>query len=121
MNKEKGQVLLLTVVMLTGVILSTTSLVALLVLYQLRQTGDILASNQAIFAADAGIECALYKKFKESKSNEMKESKSNEMIASECSALTFGNGAQVKVVVDDQLIKSAGRSRQSARAFEASF
>lgn len=103
----------MTVVMLTGVILSTTSLVALLVLYQLRQTGDIVASNQAIFAADAGIECAFYKKFKENKSSEA--------LVSECSALTFGNGAQVKVVADDQSIKSAGRSRQSARSFEASF
>lgn len=112
-EREQGQVLLLTVVMLTGVILSTTSFVALLVLYQLRQTGDVIASNQAIFAADAGIECAFYKKFKEGKSNEA--------TATECDALEFSNGAQVKVVVDDESIKSAGKSRQSARAFEANF
>ena len=113
MARQRGQVLLLTVVMLTGVILATTSLVALLVLYQLRQTADIIASNQAIFAADAGMECALYKKFKEDKNNEA--------IGGECSALAFTNGAQVKVVAEDEVIKSAGRSKQSARAFEASF
>ncbi len=108
-----GQVMLLTVMMLTGVILSTTSLVALITLYQIRQTGDVTASNQAIFAADAGIECALYKK--------IKEKKSDATINEECTGLVFDNKAQVKVVAEPSTIKSAGKSRRSSRAFEVSF
>src|SRR3989304_1174932 len=87
-DREKGQAMLLTVMLLTGVILSTTSLAALITLYQMRQATDVASSNQAIFAADAGIECALYKKFKEEKSNED--------IAQECSQISFGNKAAVK-------------------------
>lgn len=113
MNKERGQVMLLTVMLLTGVILSTASLAALLVLYQIRQTTDVIASTQAIFAADAGLECALFKK--------IKEEKSDEQVARECSQLTFENKAQVVIVAEAKKIKSAGRSRRSARAFEVTF
>lgn len=119
-NKEKGpacrqagQVMLLTVMMLTGVILSTTSLVALITLYQIRQTGDVTASTQAIFAADAGIECALYTK--------IKEKKDDAAISKKCTGLVFDNKAEVKVAAEGGTIKSAGKSRRSSRAFEVSF
>lgn len=102
--------MLLTVMMLTGVILSTTSLVALLVLYQLRQTTDVIASSQAIFAADAGIECALYVK---------KGGTPSEW--GNCSEGKLSNGAKFITVTQDNTIKSAGKSRRSARAFEATF
>lgn len=102
--------MLLTVMMLTGVILSTTSLVALLVLYQLRQTTDVIASSQAIFAADAGIECALFKQLKPAESTSIN-----------CSQDKLSNGAEFKTVTQGNTIKSAGRSRRSARAFEATF
>lgn len=105
-----GQAMLLTVMLLTGVILSTASLAALITLYQMRQASDVASSNQSIFAADAGIECALYKK--------NKEGKSNEDIAQECSQISFGNKAEVKVVAEGDLIRSAGKSKRSARAFE---
>lgn len=102
--------MLLTVMLLTGVILSTTSLAALITLYQIRQATDAASSNQAIFAADAGIECALYKKFKERKSDRV--------LEEECSRINFGNEAKVKVVAEGGSIKSVGKSRRSARAFE---
>ena len=103
--------MLLTIMMLTGVILSVTSLVALIVLYQLRQTTDIIASSQAIFAADAGLECALYKQVK----------KGNPSEWGDCSQAKLGNGAEFKTVIEENTIKSAGRSGRSARAFEATF
>ena len=117
-NKEKGpvcrqagQVMLLTVMMLTGVILSTTSLVALITLYQIRQTGDVTASTQAIFAADAGIECALYVK----KGGTPKD-------WGNCSQVKLiSNEAEFKTVSEPGSIKSAGKSRRSSRAFEVSF
>ncbi len=110
-NNESGQVMLLTVMMLTGVILSVTSLVALVVLYQLRQTADITASTQAIFAADAGLECALYKQVK----------KGNPSEWGDCSGGKLENGSEFKTVIEENTIKSAGKSRRSARAFEAAF
>lgn len=108
---EQGQVMLLTVMMLTGVILSTTSLVALLVLYQLRQTTDVIASSQAIFAADAGLECVLYREVKKGNSSEW----------GDCSAGKLSNGAEFKTLTEGSTIKSVGRSGRSARAFEANF
>ena len=56
--------MLLTAVMISGVILSATALASLLVLYELRQVGDITSSTRAIFAADTGIEWELYKNVK---------------------------------------------------------
>ena len=116
-NKEKGpacrqagQVMLLTVMMLTGVILSTSSLVALITLYQIRQTGDITASTQAIFAADAGLECALYIK---------KGGTSSEW--GNCSQGKLSNGAEFKTVSEPGIITSAGKSRRSARAFGVTY
>ncbi|MDP3991573.1 MAG: hypothetical protein Q8P66_01550 [Candidatus Colwellbacteria bacterium] len=110
LRHSSGQAMLLTVMLLTGVILSTTSLAALITLYQMRQATDAASSNQAIFAADAGIECALYKKFKEEKGNRE--------LEEECSEINFGNKAEVKVVAEGGSIKSVGKSRRSARAFE---
>lgn len=110
-SRQAGQVMLLTVMMLTGVILSATSLVALITLYQIRQTSDITASTQAIFAADAGIECALYKQVKKANSSEW----------GDCSAGKLSNGAEFKTVSEPGAIKSAGKSRRSSRAFEANF
>ncbi len=109
-SATSGQVMLLTVMMLTGVILSTTSLVALITLYQIRQTGDITASTQAIFAADAGLECALYVK----RGGTSKD-------WGNCSQGRLSNGAEFKTVSEPGTIKSAGKSRRSARAFEVSF
>lgn len=108
--RQGGQVMLLTVVMLTGIILSITSLVALIVLYQLRQTTDVIASHKAIFAADAGIECRLYAR--------------NGGTSSEwgdCATGRLSNGAEFKTVSNEGSIKSAGRAGRSARAFEITF
>ncbi len=112
-KSEVGQVMLLTVMLLTGVILSTASLAALLILYQIRQTTDVIASTQAIFAADAGLECALYKNLKEGSQG------CGEKDKEEPVKLT--NGAEFITVTAGNTIKSAGKSRRSARAFEAAF
>lgn len=105
--------MLLTVMLLTGVILSTASLAALLVLYQIRQTTDVIASTQAIFAADAGLECALYKNLKDK--NQKCGEKDKEP------AVKLDNGAEFITETQGNTIKSAGKSRRSARAFEVTF
>ena len=62
-EKQGGQTLLLTVLVIAGVILMVSTLSGLIMSYSLRQVTNAQASAQAIFAADAGIECILYYHF----------------------------------------------------------
>ncbi len=64
LTPNNGQVMLLTVVILGGIMLGATTIAGLLMLYQIRQSTDIANSTKAIFAADAGIELSLYQWFK---------------------------------------------------------
>lgn len=57
---SKGQTMILTVLSLGGTMLGATTIAGLLMLYQLRQATDMASSAKAIFAADAGIEWAIY-------------------------------------------------------------
>ncbi len=62
---QQGQVLLFSVLILSGALLSVTVIAGLLTLYQLRQAGDVARSAQAIYAADAGLEMEFYRWFKD--------------------------------------------------------
>src|SRR3989338_6054344 len=55
-----GQVMLLSMLILGGILLGASTLAGLLMLYQIRQTSNASLSAQAIFAADTGIEWGLY-------------------------------------------------------------
>ena len=57
---ETGQVIILVVVTLGGMLLSAASMSGILLLYQIRNTNDAVNSAKAIFAADAGIEAASF-------------------------------------------------------------
>ena len=57
---ERGQAMLFTVILLSSALLGGTALVGFLMIHQLRQSADVTSSGQAVFAADAGLECALY-------------------------------------------------------------
>jgi type II secretory pathway component PulK len=59
-EKRQGQAMLLAVLTLGATMLGATTIAGLLMLYQIRQTTDFGHSAQAIFAADAGTEWALY-------------------------------------------------------------
>jgi hypothetical protein len=58
-KKNKGQVMILTVLALGGTILGATAIAGTLMLYQMRQAGDLIKSSEAIYNADSGIECGL--------------------------------------------------------------
>lgn len=60
---ENGQMMLLSVLILASVIATITALATLLISFQLRGVTDAEASGQAIFAADTGIECILFREF----------------------------------------------------------
>ena len=55
--------MLIAVLTLGGAILGATTLAGLLMLYQIRATTDTENSAKAIFAADAGVNWALYSYF----------------------------------------------------------
>jgi len=100
--KLKGQVMLLTVLILGGSILGASTIAGYLMLLKIRGASDITNSTKAIFAADTGIEWELYKQFKDS--GYPKPSLSNN------TNFTSSN--------DTQRIKSIGQSSSIFRAFE---
>lgn len=61
---KSGQVALLTVLLLSAVFLSATAIAGLLTSYQLSQVGRITDSTEALLAADAGVERALFAVFR---------------------------------------------------------
>jgi hypothetical protein len=62
-RSRSGQAMILAVLTLGGAILGITAIAGLLMLYQIRQSTDFQNSAKSIFAADAGVEWALYSYF----------------------------------------------------------
>lgn len=60
MYNQSGQTMLLTVLIMSGVMLSATVIGSYLILNQVRQSTFSANSVQALAAADSGIECELY-------------------------------------------------------------
>jgi len=125
--KRSGQVIILTVLILGGTLLGTASVAALLLVYQIRQSTDFGNSGKAIFAADSGIEWALYNHFNPGVSRLFQKTEGNAWAAD------LTNGASGKVTcfqADTQLdcadpnvnvIRSVGSSNETSRAFRLSF
>jgi hypothetical protein len=63
-QNRKGQVMIISVVTLSGILLAAAAIAGLLMTYQLRSANDTVNSAKALFAADAGIEAATYCYFK---------------------------------------------------------
>ena len=115
---QSGQVMLITILTLSGILLGATTIAGLLMTYQIRQATDITNSTKAIMAADAGIELELYKVSKMRGDYQ----------------INFSNGAAVTTICkrsDDSnclydgsdiesglAIKSIGQSLKVYRAFE---
>ncbi len=57
---NSGQVMLLTVLVISALFLGVTAIAGLLMNYQLRQVTNIVDATKAIFAADAAIERSLF-------------------------------------------------------------
>ena len=117
-RSTRGQVMLLTTLILSGTILAAATLAGLLMVYQIRQSGDATQSTKAIYAADAGIEYELYKIYRYARSGgavcsealpELTHSKAE--IDSEAFREANANGGQ------DLKITSTGISNDRARAF----
>lgn len=119
--------MLLSVLLISSAVLGAATIAGLLVLFQLRQTADAESSAQAVFAADAGMERALYVKYHDPS-----------FVCSEGATLESppgdfeiaGDGDNINYLVrflntptdggepnNCNIGQSAGRSGRSARAF----
>lgn len=61
---KKGQLMITTVLILGGVVISAASLLGFLIVYKLRQATDIADSAKAVFASDTGREWELWQALK---------------------------------------------------------
>lgn len=106
---NRGQVMLLTVMLLSGTVLGATSIAGLLTVYQLRQSSNAADSMRALYAADTGVEWELYKNSKDASYPKP----------------ILSNGAEFETKISAGLsIKSSGFSDSNhrvARAFEVRF
>jgi len=107
---ENGIALLITVVIISAAVL-IASLIANIVITQLKLAGDIADSMTAIYAADAGVEYKLYQIRKEGNTTSIE--------------FSLSNGATVSVSVSGVLpnltIRSLGSYKSVKRQFEVSF
>ena len=111
--------MLLTVLMLGGAILTTSVVAGYLMVLKIRASSDIANSAKAIFSADSGIECELYRYNFANPRNPRN---------IDCDRLSFDDGqtsVATEIVYDasstPQYIKSIGSSRDSKRAFIMKF
>lgn len=113
---NNGQVMLLSVILITTAVLGMATLVGSLMIYEIRYSYDVVGSAKALYAADAGVECVAYKEYVNS--------------AQPCggpgSEITLGNGAQYRVEyvpgVSGISVGTFGPpTRRTARSFEIGF
>lgn len=106
LHANSGQVMLATVLILSGTILGATTIAGILMLYQVRQSTNIGNSAKAIFAADTGLEYEFYRKYKDAG----------------YAAPIMTNGASfATTLVGTTTVQSVGSVGEVIRAFEATF
>ncbi|MEK7549076.1 MAG: hypothetical protein AAB496_01120 [Patescibacteria group bacterium] len=118
-TKTSGQVMLLAVGLIGASILTATTIAGYLMLQRIKMASNFIDSTKAVFAADSGIECELYKY------NFSDPTKPKNI---DCAALSFGDGktsVKTSIITDasstPQYIKSIGTSNKSNRAFMMNF
>ncbi|MBI4160236.1 hypothetical protein HY504_03650 [Candidatus Wolfebacteria bacterium] len=100
-----GQIMLLTVLVISASMFVAATVAGYLVLLRIRQSTDIANSTKAIYAAEAGVEWRLYAQFGD-RNRPLPE---------------FENGASVTVSSTPDGAKSIGSSNKIFRALRLSF
>jgi threonine/homoserine efflux transporter RhtA len=120
---RRGQAMILAVLSLGGVMLGATAVGGLLMLYQLRTVTDSENSAKAIFAADAGVEWALYTYF-----NPARGVATSSLGNGATYGVTCYDGSAVPQPIDcngsggaPAFAVARGQSLESARAFYVNF
>ncbi|MCX7615854.1 MAG: hypothetical protein N2Z68_00405 [Patescibacteria group bacterium] len=103
---NKGQAVLMVVLVLGATMLGITTIAGFISLEKIKTGGDVIRSAEAIYAADSGIECYFYKIIKDPQVD--------------CN-LSLSNGSTVSVATSTdgvyEVIKSVGKSGKVSRAF----
>ncbi|RJQ30040.1 hypothetical protein C4565_01210 [Candidatus Parcubacteria bacterium] len=69
-HEKKGQTMILSTVLIGGALLAATAIAGFTLFFQIRQAGDAVQSAAAFYAADAGIEHAMYCYYRRDHTNE---------------------------------------------------
>jgi len=115
-QKQKGQAMLIFVLVLGATVLSVTAIAGYITLQKLRAATDIVDSTKSIYAADSGVEWCFYNKFSSmgtSTFNCDTNSSSGPKFTNNLSNSTV----DVSVSESENLIKSIGHSGRAYRAF----
>lgn len=104
--------MLLTILAFGGVILGATTIAGLLMFYEFRQATNLADSAKAIFAADTGIEWALYDYVCGLDPEDEKECFSLPILT---------NGATTSVRTVASSVFAVGSAGKASRAFKISF
>ena len=116
LNPIKGQTMILTVLTLGGTLLSISLVAGLLILFQIRQSGDLANSAKALFAADAGVEWYLKHKGLLIHPYTFKSTDGDATLSLD--PVLFSNGASFEVITQSELeAKVIGAAGSSKRAF----
>lgn len=116
--KQQGQVMLITVLAMSGTVLASTAIAGLLMVYQIRQSTDTANSAKAIFAADAGLEWEFYRILVDPYYQKpIFENKADFEVTCE-STITEKKSDSITEIIT---IRSSGNSFGNLRAFEAGF
>jgi len=59
-KNNSGQVMIVSVILLGGILLSSAAVAGTLLAYQIRQANDVKKSSAAFYAADSGMEAASF-------------------------------------------------------------
>jgi hypothetical protein len=65
LGKREGQIMILSTVLIGGALLSATAIAGFVLFFQIRQAGDAGQTAAAFYAADTGIETAIYCYYRE--------------------------------------------------------
>ncbi|MEK9173610.1 MAG: vWA domain-containing protein [Patescibacteria group bacterium] len=105
---NRGQTMLLVVMMISGTILSISLVAGILMVYQIRQAGNFTNSAKAIFAADTGVGWWFFSQTPAY----------NPSYRSSTINAAFGNGASFEIVeLPNGTAKVVGQAGNSKRAF----
>ena len=111
-KNQKGQAILMVVLILGATMLGVTTIAGYISLQKIKTVTGITQSAEAIYAADYGVECYLYKLTKDP-----------DIFCENIGPLANGATAQVATTTDGvyQVIKSVGKSGDISRAFGVFF
>ena len=110
---HKGQVMMMAIVMMGGVLLSAAAIAGLLMVFQIRESNDSVNSTRAFFAADAALEWEIY--------NQLQAGGTLSNIVFDDPYISADATSSVDSVTGEITMDSEGYSGHSARSLESVF